>query len=109
MINGVQIIMYSSAAEKVRELLGRIAGLPAAGDDAWPVFTLPPGGLAVHPGDSAETELYLTCDDLAATMAELSARGAQFDGEPQDRGWGLLVNLVLPDGATLGLYQPTGG
>lgn len=108
MINGVQIIMYSREAEQVRDLLGRVVELPTGGDAAWPVFRLPLSSLAVHPGDSPGPELYLTCDDLAATMAELSARGAQFDGEPRDRGWGLLVNLVLPDGAMLGLYQPAG-
>src|SRR5262249_53434254 len=35
--------------------------------------------LAVHPGGGDSTqELYLTCDDLDATMAELSAKGVTF-------------------------------
>lgn len=37
----------------------------------------------------------LMCDDLAATMAELQARGAQFDGEPRTVSYGVSVRLLV--------------
>jgi len=46
------------------------------------------------------------CDDVHATVRELSAKGASFAGEVQDAGFGLLTQLVLPSGARIGLYEP---
>ena len=46
------------------------------------------------------------CDDLAATMAELSERGATFDGEVIEEQWGTTVQLVVPGAGTMTLYQP---
>ena len=57
-------------------------------------------------GPSTRHELYLMCDDVHATIRELSARGAQFAGDVTDAGFGLLVELRLPGGGTLGLYEP---
>ncbi len=36
------------------------------------------------------------CDDLAATMAELAAKGIEVRGGPDDEGWGMTTTLVLP-------------
>jgi hypothetical protein len=45
------------------------------------------------------------CDDVAQTVAEIEARGIQC--EPvRDQGWGLLTQITLPGGGSLGLYQP---
>ena len=46
------------------------------------------------------------CDDVHATVRELTARGASFASEVQDAGFGLLTQLVLPSGAHIGLYEP---
>jgi hypothetical protein len=51
-------------------------------------------------------EISLICDDLAATMDELSARGAEFNGEPVDYGYGLMINLRIPAAGEVQLYQP---
>jgi hypothetical protein len=46
------------------------------------------------------------CDDLGATMAELSAKGIAFRGEPRDEGWGVVVTMLLPGELELTLYEP---
>ena len=46
------------------------------------------------------------CDDVQETVRELSARGATFDGDVVDVGYGLQVWLVLPSGGRIGVYQP---
>jgi hypothetical protein len=39
-------------------------------------------------------------------VAELSAKGVEFDGPPADRGFGILATIKLPGGGELGIYQP---
>ena len=46
------------------------------------------------------------CDDVAATAAELRAKGIEVRGEPEDEGWGITVMLVLPGGVEFMLYEP---
>jgi hypothetical protein len=46
------------------------------------------------------------CDDLKATMAELTAKGARFRGDISDEGWGLAVQLEVPGAGELTLYEP---
>jgi hypothetical protein len=46
------------------------------------------------------------CDDIAATVAELRTRGIEFRGEPEDKGFGIGVTMLLPGGAQLLLYEP---
>lgn len=47
-------------------------------------------------------ELYLMCDDIRATVAELKAKGVEFT----DEGFGLMTSLRLPGGGDLGRYEP---
>jgi hypothetical protein len=51
-------------------------------------------------------EISLMCDDLAKTMKELGAKGAEFSGKPVDYGYGLVVNLRIPAAGDIQLYQP---
>lgn len=52
--------------------------------------------------------MFLMCDELDATMAELEQRGARFvGGVSDDEGVGRFTTLQLPGGGTLGLYEPT--
>jgi hypothetical protein len=46
------------------------------------------------------------CDDVAATAAELRAKGVEVRGEPEDEGWGITVMLGLPGGVEVMLYEP---
>ena len=46
------------------------------------------------------------CDDLNATIEELRAKGVEFRGEPIDKGWGVVIVMVLPGGVEVVLYEP---
>ena len=46
------------------------------------------------------------CDDLDATVAELSGRGAAFASEAQEMGFGRGVSLHVPGADDMLLYQP---
>ncbi|TMM39657.1 MAG: extradiol dioxygenase [Actinobacteria bacterium] len=108
MITGAHTIIWSPAADEVRAFLGDVLGFPSVdGGGGWPIFALPPAELAVHPADGGTRhELFLMCDDIEATLAELKAKGAEVLGPVSDQGWGLITSLRLPGGAELGIYQP---
>lgn len=107
-INGGHVILYSRDAEADRAFFRDVLGYPHVdAGGGWLIFKAPPGELAVHPTDATPAhEFYLMCDDLDATMAELSERGVEFTGPVNDQGWGLLTGIRLPSGGQLGLYQP---
>ena len=111
MITGVHTILYAHHPEQARAFLSEVLGLPSVdAGRGWLIFALPPGEVAFHPTDDPDEagrcQLYLLCDDLDATMAQLSAKGAQFTGEIQDHRWGRLATLKIPGAGDLGLYQP---
>jgi hypothetical protein len=108
MITGIHALIYTTDAEKDRAFFRYV--LDFKGVDAgkgWLIFKLPPTELGVHPAEDAETssELYLMCDDVNKTIAELRDKGVECS-EPQDQGWGILTNITLPSGGKLGMYQP---
>src|SRR5256885_2427084 len=107
MITGAHAVIFSNAAEEVRAFLRDVLGFPAVdAGGGWWVFALPPAELAVHPAEGEGLhELYLMCDDLEATIAELGAKGVRFKPVSEQR-WGRLTALTLPGGSELGLYQP---
>jgi catechol 2,3-dioxygenase-like lactoylglutathione lyase family enzyme len=108
MINGVHTIMYSKDADGMRAFFRDTLGLGSVdAGGGWLIFALPPAELAFHPTDGeSRQELYLLCDDIVGTLAELRGRGVEITQEVSDRGWGLLSALRLPDGSELPLYQP---
>ncbi len=108
MITGVHAIVFSPDAARVRTFFADVLGLPAAdAGGGWLIFALPPAELAVHPADGdSHHELYLMCDDIHATLAELRRKGVAVARDVADRGWGLVAAIRLPDGAELPIYQP---
>lgn len=46
------------------------------------------------------------CDDVAATVDELRAKGVEITRSVSDENWGLLTAFRLPSGAEIGLYEP---
>jgi catechol 2,3-dioxygenase-like lactoylglutathione lyase family enzyme len=108
MINGMHAIVFSPEAEKVRDFFGDVLGLPSVDvGGGWLIFALPPAELAVHPADGeARHQLYLMCDDIDATLAELSAKGVEVAQEVSDQRWGLVAAIRLPDGTEFPIYQP---
>ncbi len=108
MITGVHAIVFSAEAEKVRTFFAEVLGLPSAdAGEGWLIFALPPAELAVHPAPGEpHHELYLMCDDIEATLAELRSKGAEVARDVSDQGWGLLAAIRLPDGSELAIYEP---
>ena len=107
MISGAHVILYSQNAEADRNFINEIFGFGSVdGGGGWLIFRLPPAEIAFHPGDEFRHELFLMCDDLDATMANLQQRGAVFKGGVEDQRWGRLAHIELPGGGVLGIYQP---
>lgn len=111
MITAAHLILSSRDADADRAFLRDVLGWPsvhASGpDDPWLIFRMPPAELGVHPTDAdPSTQLYLMCDDLRSTLADLHERGVETNGEPQVQGWGTVTAIRLPSGAEVGLYQP---
>ena len=108
MISGVHAVVFSREADKVRAFFADVLGLPAVdAGGGWLIFALPPAELAVHPADGAgQHELYLMCDDIHATLAELRSKGVEVAREVSDQRWGLMAAIRLPDGSEFGIYEP---
>jgi hypothetical protein len=108
LITGMHAIVYSSDAEADRAFLLDLLGTPSVdAGGGWLILALPPAEIAVHPTDGpGRHELYLMCDDIQATVAELGERGVELEGGVSDQGWGLLTTIRLPSGGLLGLYEP---
>ena len=53
----------------------------------------------------AHHELFLMCDDIAATLRDLKAMRAPVSAVSEQR-WGKLATLTLPGGSKLGIYEP---
>ena len=106
-IIGMHALMYSKRDEETRIFFRDVLGFPAVdAGRGWLIFAAPRAEIAIHPSDGEEYhELYLMCDNLDATVAELSAKGVPIS-EVQERSWGRMTQLSLPSGALLGLYEP---
>lgn len=109
MIIGAHALLYSTAPEETRKVLAKI--LRSRTVDAgggWLIMALPPAEIAVHPAeDGPSQELYLMCDDLAKTAAELRAAGVTVSRKVTNARWGKSAAIELPGGGKLGLYQPS--
>jgi hypothetical protein len=106
MITGAHVILSTEAAEQTREFLGRALHLPAVdAGGGWLIFALPPAEVAVHPAAESGHELYLMCDDLTATITDLTAAGATF-GPVHEERWGRIALMTMPGGAQISIYEP---
>ena len=117
MITGTHAIIYANDADKARAFFRDVLDLPNVdAHGGWLIFKLPPAELGIHPagapGDpatgapSAHHELYLMCDNVEATVADLTAKGVEFTSEIENQGFGLLARLQVPGAGEIGLYQP---
>ena len=113
MITGLHAIVFAEDADATRAFFRDVLGLPNVdAGGGWLIFRAPPTEIAVHPAEvevhaanGGKHELYLICDDIEKTMAELQAKGVEFTGPAEDQGWGLLTSLRVPGGGELGIYQ----
>jgi hypothetical protein len=104
---GAHSIIYSTNPAADRAFLRDVLRLPNVDvGEGWLIFGLPPAELAVHPsGNNNVHQLYLMCDDIEVFVAEMQTHNIAC-GPVQNPGWGLLTEMTLPGGGTLGIYQP---
>ena len=107
MIDGCHVIIYSRDAAADRAFFKEVLGLSCVDSGGgWLIFALPPAECAFHPAETNDAhQLFLQCDDLESTVAELSARSVACE-PPHEEAWGLRTSFRLPGGGTIGLYQP---
>jgi hypothetical protein len=112
-IIGAHMLLYSPEAEALRTTLRDVFGfsfVDAGG--GWLIFALPPSEIGVHPAEGPTYEsgvrhqVALMCDDIHATVRELRAKGIDFEGEPEDEGYGIIITMILPGGVKVQLYEP---
>jgi len=111
MITAAHAIIYSEDAEATRAFFRDVLGLANVDvHDGWLIFKLPPAELGIHPASESQAmphhELYLMCDDVHATVAELAEKGVRFTSDVEQQGFGWVVGLDVPGAGSVGLYQP---
>lgn len=116
MIKGMHAMFYSSEQEALRAFLRDKLGFTTFSDvgGGWLIFDMPEADMGVHPSDPTGAageppgthDISFYCDDVHATVAELKGRGVVFDGEITDAGFGLAIQLQMPGGVRVQLYQP---
>lgn len=107
MINAAHLIIYTTDAEADRSFFKDVLEYPNVdAGDGWLIFKMPPAEVALHPDEeNGAHEIYLMCDDLNETMAELKVNKVKCE-KPMDLPWGKLTYFKLPGGGKLGLYEP---
>lgn len=119
MITAVHLLIYSDHAEATRAFFRDVLGWAFVDEPAtpgWLIFKTGPSELGVHPTHQTyqgvtydyprQHSISLMCDDLAATMADLESRGAEFGGPVEEAEYGLTVQLKVPGADDIMLYEP---
>lgn len=117
MITALHTLVYAEDPDAARAFFRDVLQFPGSDTGGgWLIFATGPSELGVHPsswehaGQSGGTDqrfdLSLMCDDLAATVAELRGRGAEFAGDVIEQRWGSTIQLLVPGAGTMTLYQP---
>jgi catechol 2,3-dioxygenase-like lactoylglutathione lyase family enzyme len=116
-ITAVHTLVYADDADAARAFFRDVLGWPHVdAHGGWLIFKTGPSELGVHPttgepgsDDWTTTQRHqvtLLCDDVEATVAELTAKGAHFTGGIQDEGFGLTTMLQVPGAGEMMIYQP---
>ena len=107
MITGAHAIIYSAKPDADRVFMRDVLGLPSVDTGGgWLIFGLPPSEVAVHPAEaSGRHELYLLVADVAAFVARMKGQKIKCSSLHTER-WGIITNLTLPGGGTIGVYEP---
>ena len=110
---GAHMLLYSSEPDALRDVLRDVFNFKSVdAGGGWLIFALPPAELGVHPAEGptyqsgTRHQISFMCDDIAATVADLRAKGIQIDGDPHDEGWGITTMMKLPGDVEVLLYEP---
>jgi catechol 2,3-dioxygenase-like lactoylglutathione lyase family enzyme len=117
-ITSAHAILYAEDPERARAFFRDVLDLPYVDvHGGWLIFALPPAELGIHPAAEAgqpaggapngHHELFFMCDDIDATVAELSAKGVEFTAAIEEQRFGRLTRLRVPGAGEIGLYQPS--
>jgi len=122
MITAVHTLVYSDDPTATRAFFKDVLRWPFVSDDgagedpaSWLIFGTGPSELGVHP-TSGEHDgqpwtsprhhaIAVMCDDLDATVAELTGRGAEI-GATREMGFGRGALITVPGADDMLLYQP---
>jgi catechol 2,3-dioxygenase-like lactoylglutathione lyase family enzyme len=119
MIAAIHLLIYSDDAEATRSFLRDVLGWQYVDEpDApgWLIFKSGPSEIGVHPTHQAhegatydnprQHSIFLMCDDLSRTMAELESKGAEFTGQVEEQQFGITVMMKVPGADDIMLYEP---
>jgi len=114
MITATHAIIYANDPEAARAFFRDVLRLPNVDvHGGWLIFKLPPAELGIHPAGEVEGglgggghQLWIMCDDLEGTVAELRGRGAVISDEVTEAGFGRFSEISVPGAGEIGLYEP---
>lgn len=116
-MTGAHIVLYTSNPDADRAFFRDVLHFPFVdAGHGWLIFALPPAEAAFHDSDghrpdqndaakNDKHELFLMCDDIAATLRDLQQKDVPVSAITEQR-WGSLATLTLPGGGKVGIYQP---
>jgi len=112
MIRGMHAMFYSSQAEALRTFIRDKLGFRGVDvGEGWLIFDAPEADLGVHPTEgndppSGTADVSFYCDDIEATVKDLTSRGVEFVHPVEDHGYGLVTRFKVPGAFDVQLYQP---
>lgn len=114
MFTAVHTLVYADDPEAARAFFRDVLKWPHVDTGGgWLIFKSGPSELGVHPtsDESGWTtapglDFSFVCDDLAATVARLAAKGVDTLRPIRDDGWGLTTEVMIPGGPAIMIYQP---
>lgn len=106
MIVGAHMMIQSSNAAADQKFFSdilKLASVDAGG--GFLLYGVPPTEIAIHGGTDDEHEIMLMCEDAEDFIAAMNELGHSTT-PLQNRGWGIVTEVTLPGGGSLGVYQP---
>jgi predicted enzyme related to lactoylglutathione lyase len=112
MINGAHVVIHTKDPEADRAFFSDVLKFSSVdAGHGWLIFAMPPLEAAFHGYEKHDSErndqheLYLMCDDIAATLKDLKTKKVEVSDVTEQR-WGKLATFTLPGGGKIGVYEP---
>jgi catechol 2,3-dioxygenase-like lactoylglutathione lyase family enzyme len=108
LINGAHVVIFTKHPEADRAFFRDVLKFTSVdAGHGWSIFAMPPLEAAFHDSENNDHhELYLMCDDIAATLKDLRSKNVTVSDVSEQR-WGKVAKLTLPGGGKIGVYQPS--